>query len=236
MRILCEVKGARPLHLCDTFDGLPAPAAQCHEGAVLRPGQFGAGLEGVERHLAGYPAVFYHPGRFPESVKACTESGTGGERAAGGSSGELVELRSGRAVSTARREAAYAARADPPSGPTCEVQAGSIVGTTRRGASAFATSGAAIRKSGPVSFAAARFSLVHLDLDLAEGTAAALTYFYPRMVPGGIILCHDHSILPGVASALEDFLADKPELLIKFPTTLAMVVKGNSVMLILYLG
>ena len=46
-----------------------------------------------------------------------------------------------------------------------------------------------------------RFSFVHLDADLYSSTLAGLEYFYPRMLPGGIIITHDYSTLPGVARA-----------------------------------
>lgn len=36
-----------------------------------------------------------------------------------------------------------------------------------------------------------RFSFVHLDLDHYEPTMAALKWLWPRMSPGGILLCHD---------------------------------------------
>src|SRR5262249_22120372 len=35
-----------------------------------------------------------------------------------------------------------------------------------------------------------RFTLVHLDADLYAATLAGLEFFYPRMVPGGIIIAH----------------------------------------------
>ena len=38
------------------------------------------------------------------------------------------------------------------------------------------------------------FSFAHLDVDLYESTLACLAYFYPKMIPGGIILSHDASM------------------------------------------
>lgn len=70
-----------------------------------------------------------------------------------------------------------------------------------------------------------RFCLAHFDVDLYEGTKACLEYFYPRMIPGGIMVTHDYDILAGVRKAFEEFLADKPESLIELPTTQCMVVK-----------
>ena len=73
-----------------------------------------------------------------------------------------------------------------------------------------------------------RFSLVHLDVDLYASTLDALRYFYPRMLPGGIIVSHDFSILPGVAEAFATFLADKEEEAIELPTTQAMIVRREA--------
>jgi len=52
-----------------------------------------------------------------------------------------------------------------------------------------------------------------------------LEYFYPRMIPGGIILSHDYSLLAGVKQAFEEFFEGKPEGLIEQPTTQCMIVK-----------
>ncbi|WP_158745185.1 TylF/MycF/NovP-related O-methyltransferase [Acidisphaera sp. L21] len=71
----------------------------------------------------------------------------------------------------------------------------------------------------------ARYSFVHLDVDLHASTLACLEYFYPRMVPGGIILSHDYSYLHGVKDAFAEFLAGKPESAIELPTSQAMLVK-----------
>lgn len=70
-----------------------------------------------------------------------------------------------------------------------------------------------------------RFSFVNLDMDLYEGTLAGLRFFYPRLVPGGILISHDYSILPGVRAAFEEFLADKPEPAIEMPSSQCMIVK-----------
>lgn len=66
-RILCEVKGDAPLHLFDTFAGMPAvnPAT---DGA-FRAGDFADGtLERVQTYLRGYSNVHFHPGFFPGSA------------------------------------------------------------------------------------------------------------------------------------------------------------------------
>jgi hypothetical protein len=58
-----------------------------------------------------------------------------------------------------------------------------------------------------------RFRLVHLDLDLYQPTLDALTFFYPRMVPRGLIVVDDYGHLSclGVRAAVDQFFNDKPE-------------------------
>lgn len=58
-----------------------------------------------------------------------------------------------------------------------------------------------------------RFALVHLDCDLLVPTRAGLEFFYPRMNAGGLIIVHDYcgTRWPGVAEAVDAFLADKLE-------------------------
>jgi hypothetical protein len=57
------------------------------------------------------------------------------------------------------------------------------------------------------------FSLVHIDCDLYVPIAHALTYFYPRLVPGGYLIIHDYGSLDwnGAEKAVDEFFADKPE-------------------------
>ena len=71
----------------------------------------------------------------------------------------------------------------------------------------------------------AQFSFAHFDVDLYQSTLDCLTYFYPRMIPGGIVLSHDYSILSGVRKAVDEFFADRPEEVIDLPTTQCMIVK-----------
>ncbi len=140
--MICEAKGDRPLHVFDTFEGLPTPTSP--DGNVHRENQYSCSLESVKNYLAGYPNVSFYKGRFP------------------GTSGPIENL---------------------------------------------------------------RFSFAHFDVDLYEGTLGCLEFFYPRMIPGGVMLSHDYSILSGVREAFATFLKDKPEPLIELPTTQCMVVK-----------
>ena len=69
------------------------------------------------------------------------------------------------------------------------------------------------------------FSFAHFDVDLYESTLACLEYFYPKMIPGGVILSHDYSLLAGVGKAVDEFFEDKPEAPIDLPTTQCMIIK-----------
>lgn len=60
-----------------------------------------------------------------------------------------------------------------------------------------------------------RFSFVHLDADLYESTLDSLGFFYPRMIPGGIIISHNYPDAPGVKRAFHEFFDDKPEPVVK---------------------
>lgn len=64
-----------------------------------------------------------------------------------------------------------------------------------------------------------QFALVHIDCDLYVPTKAALEFFYPRMVDGGLLIIHDHDsgCWPGVTLAADEFFANTPERLIRIP-------------------
>ncbi len=61
------------------------------------------------------------------------------------------------------------------------------------------------------------FSFVHLDVDLYESTLNCLQFFYPRMNKGGVIISHDYPSLAGVRKAVDEFFADKPEIVLTQP-------------------
>ena len=57
-----------------------------------------------------------------------------------------------------------------------------------------------------------RISLLHLDLDVAEPTLAALEAFYPVVTPGGVIVFDEYAVPKWSESdAVTKFFADKPE-------------------------
>ena len=49
------------------------------------------------------------------------------------------------------------------------------------------------------------WSFVHLDVTLYEPTLGALEYFYPRLNPGGIIVCDGSIFCPGARKAWDEF-------------------------------
>jgi hypothetical protein len=145
-KLICEVKGDKPLLLFDTFEGLPKDSERdpgCHQ-----VGQMACSLEKVSGYLSDYEGVSYHKGIFPKSTAGVPEQ---------------------------------------------------------------------------------QYSFAHFDVDLYDGTLGCLEYFYPRMVPGGILLSHDYGMLKGVEDAFHDFMADKPEPLIPQATTQVMIVKQPGV-------
>lgn len=52
----------------------------------------------------------------------------------------------------------------------------------------------------------ARYRFVHVDVDLYQPTRDSLEYFYPRLVPGGMIVCDDYN-WPGARKAIEEYCA-----------------------------
>lgn len=141
-KIISIASGARPLHLFDTFAGLPTPDKDEHDR--MRTGHYAASLRSVRDFLKSERNISFYPGLFPQTTA-----------------------------------------------PIKDVL----------------------------------FSFVHLDVDLKSSTLACLQFFYPRLVPGGVILTHDYSYLNGVREAFDEFLDGKPEFAIELATSQAMLVK-----------
>lgn len=66
-----------------------------------------------------------------------------------------------------------------------------------------------------------KISVLIIDPDQYEGTKFCLEFFYMKMVKGGIVIVDDYSLpgmddidTPGVRSATDEFLRDKPEKII----------------------
>jgi len=72
-----------------------------------------------------------------------------------------------------------------------------------------------------------RFAFVHIDVDLYEPTRDALSFFYERLLPGGMIVCDDYGSAhcPGARKAFDEFFAGRSERLIELPTGQAIVTK-----------
>lgn len=72
-----------------------------------------------------------------------------------------------------------------------------------------------------------RFCLVHVDADLFSSVNECCTFFYPRMVPGGIMLFDDYGFLscPGAREAVDGFFANKPESPLYLFTGQCLVIK-----------
>jgi predicted O-methyltransferase YrrM len=77
--------------------------------------------------------------------------------------------------------------------------------------------------------AARRFRFVHIDVDLYEPTRDSLAFFYPRVEPGGIIVCDDYlfNTCPGATAAVDEYLADKPEKMLALSAGGGFLIKGT---------
>src|SRR3954470_2976589 len=72
-----------------------------------------------------------------------------------------------------------------------------------------------------------RYVLAHVDVDIYQSTRDCCEYFYPRLVPGGVMVFDEYGRAParGERDAVDEFFADKPETPIALPTGQAMVLK-----------
>jgi len=70
-RLICEVKGGRPLHLFDTFEGLPEPGG--HDDQVFEKGKFNCSLESVQAYLKSFPNLHFYKGVFPATAGAVAD-------------------------------------------------------------------------------------------------------------------------------------------------------------------
>jgi O-methyltransferase len=72
------------------------------------------------------------------------------------------------------------------------------------------------------------YSFVYLDLDIYPATRDAITFFYPRLTPGGFIVCDDYGF-PGyqaaAKAAIDEFVQDKQEAVLVLNTGQALLTK-----------
>jgi hypothetical protein len=73
-----------------------------------------------------------------------------------------------------------------------------------------------------------RFAFVHLDLDLPGPTQSALEYFFPRLVPGGILVGDDYGD-PEVRGCFDRWFADRDDSVIELPWSQVMVIRQSGV-------
>ena len=72
------------------------------------------------------------------------------------------------------------------------------------------------------------FALAHIDVDLYRPTLDSLECFYPRMSPGGLIICDDYGFAscPGATKAFDEFFAGRAECVIPIPSGQCLVQKA----------
>ncbi|HXF53348.1 MAG TPA: TylF/MycF/NovP-related O-methyltransferase [Hyphomicrobiaceae bacterium] len=72
------------------------------------------------------------------------------------------------------------------------------------------------------------FAVVHIDVDLYQPTRDSLAFFYSRMSPGGFIVCDDYgsALCPGAKRACDEFMADKPEKIIRLTSGQCLIVRS----------
>ena len=73
-----------------------------------------------------------------------------------------------------------------------------------------------------------KFSFVHIDVDLEQPTYDSVKFFWPRLNPGGILLCDDYGFTscPGASLALDEYFADRPEQVIALSGGGGFAIKG----------
>jgi hypothetical protein len=72
-----------------------------------------------------------------------------------------------------------------------------------------------------------RFSFVHLDLDLPGPSRAALEFFHPRLVPGGILIGDDYGD-PDVRGCFDAFFAGRNDTVMELPWSQVMIVRQGA--------
>ncbi|HEV7992643.1 MAG TPA: TylF/MycF/NovP-related O-methyltransferase [Gemmatimonadaceae bacterium] len=79
--------------------------------------------------------------------------------------------------------------------------------------------------AGPIESSA--FCFVHADVDIHQSVLDCCRFFYPRLVPGGVIIFDDYgrNSCPGAKVAVDQFFAETPEKPVYVPTGQAFVVK-----------
>lgn len=71
------------------------------------------------------------------------------------------------------------------------------------------------------------FRFVHIDVDLYQPTYDCIEFFYPRLVPGGVVILDDHGLTtcPGARQAVFDYLKEDSDQVIDLPTGQGLIIK-----------
>ena len=67
-KLICEARGQAPLHLFDTFEGLPDSSDKDSDVYRKKPQLFACSLEAVRAYLGDYPDVNFYKGFFPDTA------------------------------------------------------------------------------------------------------------------------------------------------------------------------
>jgi O-methyltransferase len=73
-----------------------------------------------------------------------------------------------------------------------------------------------------------KFAAVHIDVDLYQPTFDSIAFFYPRLSLGAVLICDDYGFqtCPGATKAIDEFLAGKPEKMIRLDSGGGLMIKG----------
>lgn len=71
-KVICEAKGNKTFHLCDTFEGLPEPSES--EKHIEKKGRFACSIESIQKYLKDYGQLEYHKGFCPDSVRGVLDN------------------------------------------------------------------------------------------------------------------------------------------------------------------
>ena len=73
-----------------------------------------------------------------------------------------------------------------------------------------------------------KISFAHIDVDIYRSTLDCCTFIYPRLSPGGFIICDDYGFpsCPGARTAIDEFFANKPEVPLVLPTGQAVIFRS----------
>ena len=72
-----------------------------------------------------------------------------------------------------------------------------------------------------------RFCFVHIDVDLYQPTLDSMEFFFPRLNPGGVLLCDDYGFAscPGAKRAVDEFAERRSQSIIHLTTGQAFLIK-----------